>query len=142
MDNKSVFSKEASAMNEKYLIGQDGVKQYVQDGVIAGYEFGVKIPYYMGVPLSQIRDYDIYMDGVKVDSENIRLVMETGEEFKMSEILTVSSYFWEYGKLLRTVVLCDGGLPKGEHKLEVVIGIDVFYFPKDLVNKCYLNFKI
>lgn len=142
MDNKSVFSKEASAMNEKYLIGEAGVKLYEKDGAVAGYEFGVKIPYYMGVPLSQIRDYYVYIDGIQEQPENIRIIMDTGEEFKLSEILTVSSYFWEYGKLLRTVVLRDGGLPRGDHKLEVVIGIDVFYFPKDLVNKCYINFTV
>jgi len=142
MEAKHVFSKEGSTMNEKYLIGKDGVKPYIKDGHIAGYEFEVKIPYYMGVPLSQISHFKVYMDGVQEEAENIRFIMKTSEEFKLSEILTVSSYFWEYGELLRTVVLRDGGLTKGEHKLEVAIGIAVFYFPKDTTNKAYLNFSV
>ena len=137
-----IFSKEGSAMNAKYMIDPSGVKQYVCDNTIKGYEFGVKIPYYMGVPLSQIDLYKVYMDGTEVDPEDIRLIMKTGEEFKMSEILTVGTYFWEYGESLRTVVLKEGGLPKGEHELKVEVRIAVFYFPKDTLNTAILKFEI
>lgn len=142
MEQKHVFSKEGSTMNEKYLIGKEGITPYLKDGNVAGYEFGIRIPYYMGVPLSQINHIIVYMDGVREDPENVRLIMKTGEEFKLSEIITVSSYFWEYGELLRVVVLKDDGLLSGEHRLDVAIGIEVFYFPKGTTNRAYLNFTV
>ena len=130
-------------MNEKYLIGEEGVKSYEQNGDISGYEFGVRVPYYMGVPLSQINQFEVYMDGVRENPDNIRLIMKTAEEFKLAEIITVSGYHWEYGEKLRTVVLRDHKLPKGKHKLEVVVGIDVIYMPKGIGgSKAYLEFEI
>ena len=137
-----IFSKEGSAMNAKYMIDPAGVRAYVKDQRTAGYEFGVKIPYYMGVPLSQIDLYKVYMDGKEVDPEDIRLIMKTGEVFKMSEILTVGTYFWEYGESLRTVVLKDDGLEAGEHELRIEVRIAVYYFPKDTLNVAVLKFEV
>ena len=129
-------------MNAKYMIAPTGVVPYEDDGEIKGYEFGVKVPYYMGVPLSQIDLYKVYMDGEEVNPEDIRIVMKTGEEFKMSELLTVGTYYWEYGEPLRTVVLKDGGLETGAHELKVEVRIAVFYFPKDTLNTAVLKFEM
>ncbi len=130
-------------MNEKYMIAEEGVKFFERDGNTAAYEFGLRVPYYMGVPLSQINQFEVYIDGVRESSENIRLIMKTGEEFKLSEIITVSSYHWEYGEKLRTVVLRNRKIPKGIHKLEVIVGIDVIYMPKGMGgSKAYLEFEL
>ena len=130
-------------MNERYLIGEEGVQVYEKDGNTAGYEFGLRVPYYMGVPLSQINIFKVCMDGKEVPSEDIRLLMETGEQFMLSEISTVDDYHWEYGDKLRTVVLCEDGLPKGKHRLEVEVGVDVIYMPKGIGgSKAYLDFEI
>jgi len=129
-------------MNERYMIGEEGVKCYKREDNTIAYEFGVRVPYYMGVPLSQINRFEVYIDGVQVNPENIRLIMKTGEEFKLSEIITVSSYFWEYGEKLRTVILCNEEMPKGKHRLEVAVGIEVIYMPKSSYSKAYLDFEV
>lgn len=130
-------------MNEKYMIAEEGVRCYKRENNTVAYEFGVRVPYYMGVPLSQINQFEVYIDGVLENLENIRLIMKTGEEFKLSEIITVSSYHWEYGEKLRTVVLRDQEIREGRHNLEVVVGIDVIYMPKGIGgSKAYLEFEI
>lgn len=130
-------------MNEKYLIAEEGVKTYRRDDDFIAYEFGLRVPYYMGVPLSQINKFDIYIDGILEDPENICLIMKTGEEFKLSEITTVSSYYWEYGEKLRTLVLRSDEISKGKHKLEIEVGIDVIYMPKGIGgSKAYMEFEI
>lgn len=129
-------------MNEKYMIGEEGVRFYKREDDTIAYEFGVRVPYYMGVPLSQINQFEVYIDGVLENPENIRIIMKTGEEFKLSEIITVSSYHWEYGEKLRVAILRYEEMPKGKHKLEVVVGIDVIYMPKGIGgSKAFLEFE-
>ena len=130
-------------MNEKYMIAEEGVRCYKRGDNTTAYEFGVRVPYYMGVPLSQINQFEVYIDGILENPENIRLIMKTGEEFRLSEIITVSSYHWEYGEKLRTVVLRNADMQRGKHKLEVIVGIDVIYMPKGIGgSKAYLEFEV
>ena len=130
-------------MNEKYLIAEDGVKTYVKDGKVEGYELKARVPYYFGVPFSQIKFIRVTMDGVEEAQENIRIFASSGEEFKMSEIVSVSSYHWGYGEKLRICVLKNGGLAKGSHRLELDVGIAVIYGgPKGFTSHAYLNFVV
>ena len=130
-------------MNERYLIGEEGVKAYEKDGIICGYEFGARIPYYRGVTLSQVAHVRVFMDGKEEPQGNIRLIVKSGEEFKLDEILTVSSYHWGYGEKMRVIVLKDGGLSGGKHRLEVDIKIAVIYGGEEGFNgKAYLDFEL
>ena len=129
-------------MNEKYLIGEEGVKAHVKDNNAAGYEFGVRVPYYFGIPLSQISKFQVFMDGHEEDRKNVRLIMDDGEEFNLDEISTVTCYHWPYGKKLKVVVLKEGGLAKGNHKLEVDVGVAVIYSPRGFSSKSYLDFNL
>lgn len=130
-------------MNEKYLIAEEGVKAYVQDGKPAGYEFGARVPYYFSIPLSQIKYIRVTMDGVEEEQENIRICTDTGEVFKLGEISTVSLYHWEYGKKMRICVLREGGLAKGSHRLELEAAIAVIYGgPKGFTSSAYLDFAV
>lgn len=130
-------------MNEKYLIAQEGVKLFIQDGEPAGYEFGARVPYYFSIPFSQIKHIRVTMDGTEEQQENIRIFAESGEMFKLSEIITVSDYHWEYGKKLRICVLREGGLAKGSHRLELDTAIAVIYGgPRGFGSRAYLDFTI
>ena len=130
-------------MNEKYLIAEEGVKTYVQDDKPAGYEFGARVPYYFSIPLSQIKHIHVTMDGAPEAPDNIRIIADTGEVFKLSEISTVSLYHWEYGKKLRICVLKEGGLVKGSHRLGLEAAIAVIYGgPRGFTSSAYLDFTV
>ncbi len=117
-------------MNDKYVIPDDSVSNVVKDGRTEGYQIRIRIPYYSGVPLSQVDHIKIKMDGKEVDQNDMYIITSSGEKFSMSEIQTVNTYYWEYGEKLRIYVNKEDGLRKGNHSLNVDTLIDVVYAPK------------
>lgn len=128
-------------MNDKYIIAEDGFENIMQDDGVQAFQFRIRIPYYQGVPFSQINFIRAKIDGEEVPQEDLRVVAKTGEVFKMSEISTCLTFFWEYGEKLRIRVM-RGGLPKGKHHLEVSAGIDVIYAPKAFGTTAWADFEI
>lgn len=129
-------------MNEKYIIADNKLENVTVDGRIIGCQVGLRIPYYMGVPLSQIEHIVLKIDGVEVLQEDMRIITEDGEEFKMSEIITCYRHFWEYGAKLQVRVLKEGGLSKGKHRIDVDVAVDVIYAPKGFGSIAYAEFTI
>ena len=128
-------------MNERYLIGEEGVSLYYEEGRPVGYEFYGRVPYYNGCPLSQISCLKVYIDGEEEPAENISYVTDTGWEFTVPQMITVASYHWDYGKKGLIRVRRDGGLPAGKHRLEFQIGLAVIY-SDSFSSKVYLDFEI
>lgn len=129
-------------MNDKYIIASKGCENIVEDGRTIGYEFQLRIPYYQGVPLSQVKHIKVRMDGKAVPQEDIRVFATSGEEFKLSEISTVSLFYWEYMTPLRVRVCQEGGLGKGTHSLDVDAAIDVIYAPDGFKAEASQEFEI
>ena len=129
-------------MNDKYIIVNNECKNVTADGEITGYEFALRIPYYQGVPMSQIKYIKVGMDGEEVPQEDISVFAVSGEEFKLTEIITVSLYYWEYMEPLRVRVNKKGGLGKGRHKLDVNAAIDVIYAPTGFGTSVSAEFDI
>ena len=129
-------------MNDKYIIASDGCRNITEDGKVTGYEFAIRIPYYQGVPFSQVKYIKVKMDGEEVDPANISVFSTTGEEFRLPEIITVSLYYWEYQVPLRVRVYKDGGLAPGRHTLYVKPSIDVIYAPDGFVAEVSKDFEI
>lgn len=127
-------------MNEKYIIVPDGFETLTENGEKTGFQFRIRIPYYMGVPFSQIEHIRAMLDGEEIPQDQMRVVASTGEVFKMSELVSVSSYYWEYGEKLRVQILREGGLKSGEHRLDVDVAIDVIYAKKGFGSKAYCRF--
>ena len=129
-------------MNDKYIIVDNKCENTVADGKMIGYEFRIRIPYYQGVPLSQVNFIKVGIDGTEVPQEDISVFTLTGEELKLSEILTVSYYYWEYMEPMRVLVYKDGGLEKGKHRLDVSASIDVIYSPAGFATNAFCEFEI
>ena len=123
-------------MNERYIIVEGSEKNVMLDNGVQCFEFRARIPYYEGVPLSQIAFVKI-----AVNVEDIRLVAKTDEVFTLEEATTALNFFWEYGEGLRMRVM-KGGLPKGSHRLDVEIGISVIYAKKGFGTKSWSFFEI
>lgn len=129
-------------MNDKYIIAGNKCENAVIDGKTVGYEFRIRIPYYQGVPLSQVNFIKVSLDGEEVPQESISVFTVTGEELKLKEISTVSFYYWEYMEPLRVLVYKDGGLAKGAHRLDVSASIDVIYSPTGFATEAFCEFEI
>lgn len=129
-------------MNDKYIIASKSCENIVEDGKTTGYEFQLRIPYYQGVPMSQIKFIRVWMDGREVPQEDIRVFSTSGEMFKLSEILTVSLFYWEYMTPMRVKVCQEGGLSRGSHRLDINASIDVIYAPDGFVAKAWQEFAV
>ena len=129
-------------MNDKYIIASKGCRNVVEDGKTVGWELEIRIPYYQGVPLSQVKFIRVFMDGAEVPQEDIRVYSTTGEEFKLSEIITVSLFYWEYQTPMRVRVLQEGGLGAGKHSVGVEASIDVIYAPTGFSTRAFQDFEI
>lgn len=129
-------------MNDKYVIASDGCENVCEDGKAIGYECKLRIPYYQGVPLSQVKYIRLWMDGEEVPAEDISVFAASGEEFRLPEILTVTFYYWEYMEPLRVRVYKEGGLAAGRHTLRVKPSIDVIYAPDGFVADVSREFTV
>lgn len=129
-------------MNDKYIFATNGCKNVEADGRTVGYEFKIRIPYYQGVPLSQVKFIRVFMDGKEIAQDEISVFTVTGEELRLPEIKTCSFFYWEYMEPLRVRVYKDGGLEKGKHRLDVSIAIDVIYAPTGFSTDVFTEFEI
>ncbi|MDE6996351.1 MAG: hypothetical protein K2P04_00545 [Oscillospiraceae bacterium] len=129
-------------MNDKYIIASKACENVVEDGKTTGYELRLRIPYYQGVPMSQIKFIRLWMDCQEIPQEDICVFAVSGEMFKLSEIITVSLFYWEYMTPLRVRVCREGGLAKGAHRLDVKASIDVIYAPDGFVAEACQQFEV
>lgn len=128
-------------MNDKYIIVENSLKNVMQPDGVQVFRFRIRIPYYEGVPFSQIELIRVFLDGQEVSQEDLRVAAKTGEVFRMEELSTCLNFFWEYGEGLEIRVM-RGGLPRGKHRLEVNAGIRVIYAPKGFGTRAYRDFEI
>ncbi len=129
-------------MNDKYIFATDRCVNFENDGKTSGYEFRLRIPYYQGVPFSQVKYIKVWMDGEEVPAEDISVFAVSGEEFRLPEIITVTLFYWEYMEPLRVRVYKEGGLSAGRHTLRVKPSIDVIYAPDGFVADVSQEFEI
>ena len=58
-------------MIEREVIQSVGFRNIKEDGKITGFQFRVRIPYYRGIYLCQLRPGSLYVDGRKFEKEEI-----------------------------------------------------------------------
>ena len=56
---------------EREIIQSVGFRNLVEDGVVTGFQFKVRLPYYRGVFLSQLRTGDLIVDGQLFDGKDL-----------------------------------------------------------------------
>lgn len=104
----------------------------VKNEEVIGYEMETNITYYRGIPLSMVEYIHVTVDGEKESDENIRISVDKEDWFSLKEAETVTSYKWEYGEPLYVIVLKDGGLSKGTHKVKLTVATRTAYIPVPL----------
>ena len=71
---------------EKQVIQSVGFRNIKNgNGEITGFQFKVKLPYYRGVFLSQIRPGTLFVDGQKIEKDQITWTIN-GEEYTNQEM--------------------------------------------------------
>lgn len=108
-------------------------KNTVENQAVTGYEMQTHITYYRGIPLSMVNDIRVKTDGKAVPREDIRCSVDNGEYwFTLDEMKTVVGHKWEFGEPMTVRVIKEGGLPAGEHQVELTVIVRTAYIPVPL----------
>ncbi len=121
-------------MFDKYIIVGDKFKNVTQDGRTTGFQFGVRIPYYRGIQLSQIDNLELTVDGEKIPREQIRVTLH-GNTYTLDQFLTEENDRWEFGEVGIVTVDRPGGLQPGEHKLSLAPYLRIGYWQQTFAGR-------
>ncbi len=99
-----------------------------------GFLLTSNITYYRGIPLSMVNEVGISVDQDAVPRDKVRCSVDQIDWFTLDEMMTVTSYKWEFGEPLYIKV---GGyeMPDGEHEVELTISIRTAYIPFPIIGK-------
>ena len=86
--------------------------------VTYGFEFDIRYPSYRGTFVSCIEGLKVKVDGEEIPVEDMRLTLN-GKQFLVSELGELCHEYWFVLTSGVLTVIRHGGLPAGEHKVEV-----------------------
>ena len=115
-------------MYDKYLIVGEAFKNVEEAGKVTGYQLGLRLPYYRGVVLSLVGETIITVDGEKVPPEQMTVTIG-GKTYPLSQLEDEPVAKWEFGDIGILTVAKPGGLPAGEHKVELQQHMKISYVP-------------
>lgn len=100
------------------VIVDNSLKNIYANGVVTGYQFMIRLDYYRGQFLSVIDELDICVDYFHVPQKNIRFLINE-KAFCVHEFDKCYTEFWNVLEPATIHVFCPGGLPEGDHQVEV-----------------------
>lgn len=93
-----------------------------------GYQFDIRLSYYRGHFLSVIDEFKVKVDDFEVPTERIKFCIN-GKEFSPVEFDKCYTEFWQVIEPATIKVIYPGGLPEGEHKIDVTLFFRSPYMP-------------
>ena len=113
---------------EKQVIQSVGFRNRKENGKTVGFQFRVRLPYYRGVFLSQIRPGTLVIDGETIGKERIRWVVK-GETYTNEEMARNYTVQWDVTAPATLLVEKEGGLSQGYHDLTYGFCFTSSYMP-------------
>ncbi len=114
---------------EKQVIQSVGFRNTKdENGNITGFQFKIRLPYYRGVFLSQLRPGTLFVDGEKIDKEDIIWNIK-GEDFTNEEMKDDFQTHWSVTTPAVLKVRKPGGLKQGYHDLKYGFCFTSSYMP-------------
>jgi hypothetical protein len=115
-------------MFDRYLIGEDSLRNVVEDGKITGFQFDVRIGYYRGLGLSMVEGFDVSVDGKAYPSTDVLFKLH-GKTFTHKQMETEYNERWEMIEPATLMLPEAGGLDAGEHEVSMVEYLRISYLP-------------
>lgn len=113
---------------EKQVIQSVGFRNIVSDGKVTGFQLKIRLPYYRGVFLSQIKVGSIVVDGEEITRDHI-LWRLGGSDYTWQEMLQARQVHWSPLELVTLIVDKPGGLQQGYHDLKYSYACTHSYMP-------------
>nr|WP_288973886.1 DUF6379 domain-containing protein [uncultured Shuttleworthia sp.] len=108
------------------------------EGKVTGFTFCVRLPYYRGIYISQLRPGTLYVDGEKFTKDEIRWVFG-GEEYTNEEMAEDYKTHWCPTDTAQIRVEKEGGLSQGFHDLKYGFSFESSYMPPFMESEEALN---
>lgn len=121
-------------MLEMDLIQTRGFRNIVRDGKAVGFELRVRLTYYRGIFLSQLRPKDLVVDGVTYAKESLLYVID-GEEHSYATMQNDSDTHWCPERAATIRVYNGTGLEPGYHTVHTGYMFSSSYLPPQLQEK-------
>ena len=113
---------------ERQVIQSVGFRNTVEDGKVTGFQFKVRLPYYRGIFLSQLRPGTLTVDGETFSKDEVIWNFD-GEDFTWEEMTTNYKTHWAVTKPATLKVKKEGGLAQGYHDLTYGFCFTSSYMP-------------
>ena len=118
---------------EKQVIQSTGFRNIKENGKVVGFQLKIRLPYYRGVFLSQIKPGNLVVDGETFTKDQI-LWRVNGEDFTAEEMRTDWKHHWHPMEPATLIIKKEGGLSQGYHDLEYGYCCTHSYMPPELEN--------
>ena len=118
---------------EKQVIQTVGFRNIVENGEVTVFQFKVRLPYYRGVFLSQLRPGTVIVDGEKITKDQV-LWNVKGEDFTWEEMRKDYKTHWAVTVPAVIKVRKPGGLSQGYHDLTYGFSFTSSYMPPIMQN--------
>lgn len=115
-------------MLERDVIQSVGFRNTEEEGTVTGFQFKVRLPYYRGIFLSQLRPGTLFVDGERFEKEEI-IWNINGKDFTFEKMKTDMDTHWSVTKPAVIKVKKMGGLAQGYHDLTLGFCYTSSYMP-------------
>ena len=101
---------------EKQVIQSVGFRNIEENGKVTGFQLKIRLPYYRGVYLSQIKPGHLIVDGESFGEDEI-MWRVNGEDYTYADMRKDLHTHWHPMEPATLIVKKEGGLAQGYHDL-------------------------
>ena len=116
---------------EKQVIQSVGFRNIYEDGKAVGFQLKIRLPYYRGVFLSQIKPGSLTVDGETFTKEQITWRVN-GESYTAGEMRQDWHTHWHPLEPAVLIVKKEGGLAQGYHDIQYSYCVTHSYMPPEM----------
>ena len=116
---------------EKQVIQSVGFRNIEENGEVVGFQLKIRLPYYRGVYLSQIKPGHLIVDGESFGEEEI-MWRVNGEDYTYADMHVEMNKFWHPMEPAVLIVKKPGGLSQGFHDLTYGFYCTHSYMPPEM----------
>ena len=121
-------------MFDKYIIVGEEFRNIVEGSKRTGFQLGARLPYYRGIQVQQVDNLDLTVDGKQIPRDQINVTLH-GNTYTLDEFLKEENDRWEFGEVGIVTVSTPGGLPPGEHKVELAPYLRIGYWQQTFAGR-------
>lgn len=118
-------------MLEPDLIQTRGFHNIRENGAAAGFQFCVRLTYYRGIYLSQLRPQRVVVDGEVFRKEEV-VWRVGGKDYTFEEMRQAGDVHWNILEPAVLKIKKEGGLPEGYHEVSTGYKYSSSYMPPKL----------